>query len=664
MNRNLKKKASAKHRTKKITIRSVKAHYRWILCAVVLTFIAYLPVLNNDFLNWDDPIYVTQNSFVKSEWSADRLKSILVEPVGGNHHPVTMFSLALDYSLFGNNPTAFHAVQLCLHLLSVVLLFLFVFLFTRGNPIIAFLVALLFGIHPMHVESVAWISERKDVLYGLFFFAGLITYLQYLFTKKTSFYYATLVLFVLSVFSKPAAVVFPIVLILIDMYLYKKWHPKMLVNKIAFLVISVGVGLLTIQAQSDANAFTEIGTYFNRILFASYGFNTYLAKLFVPVRLSALYPYPLEMHLKQTLPFVFLVSPVITLLIVGLTLYSVKYFKKVVLFGVAFYTVTLALVLQLVSVGFALMADRYTYLPYVGIFFVMAWLYDRYVVGDKLKSWVTWVLAVYIAALGVLTWQQTKIWRSGDVLWTDVLKKFPEANPVAYFARANHYFGHEEFENAIEDYSEAIEMSPRHFQAFTNRGKAYEELGQNDQAMENYNKALKANPIYLDALVHRGNLYLNMGQPEKVLADARKILRQEPNHANALNLVAGAYFQQKKYDLGLQEVNKALQIMPEYSDALLNRAIIYSVKKNHQAALQDYNDYLELKPKDIRAYLWRGITLQNLQKYQAAIADFSTVIEEQPQNGEAYRNRSFAYGKLGQTEKAAKDDLKAKELGY
>lgn len=660
----MKKRISVTHKTKKSRIRHAKRHYPWILCAVVATFIAYLPVLNNDFLNWDDPIYVTQNDFVKSDWSAKRLKDILFEPVGGNHHPVTMFSLALDYSLFGKNPSAFHAIQLMLHLVNVVLLFLFMYLFTRGNYLIAFLVALLFGIHPMHVESVAWISERKDVLYVLFFFAGLITYLKYLFTKKTTFYYLTLGLFILSAFSKPAGVVFPIVLILIDMYLFKKWRPQLLLNKIPFLVVSLAVGLITIQAQNDANAFTEIGTYFNRILFASYGFNTYLAKLFVPVRLSALYPYPLEMHLQQTLPFVFLISPLITALILAATVYSVKYFKKVVLWGMAFYAVTVALVLQLVSVGFALMADRYTYLPYVGIFFIMAWLYDRYVKGDKLKHWATWVLVVYIAALGVLTFQQVKVWKSGDILWTDVLKKFPEANPVAYFARANHYFGHEEYENAIADYSEAIKLSPKHFQAFTNRGKAYEELKQNDKAIADFNRALKANPEYTDALVHRANLYLTMpGQAENVLKDSRRILQQVPNHTTALNMLAGAYFQQQKYDLGLKEVNKALQINPKYAEALLNRAIIYSVKNNHQAALKDYNSYLEIKTNDARAYLWRGIALQNLQKHEAAIVDFNKVIEMQPQNAEAYKNRAASFKALGKMNKAAKDELKVREIG-
>ncbi|MGB0932103.1 MAG: hypothetical protein ACPGVB_15070, partial [Chitinophagales bacterium] len=315
---------------------SVKRYYPWILVAAIATFITYIPALDNEFLNWDDPIYVTQNSLVLGDWSVEKLKGIFVEPVGGNYHPITVLSLALDHTIFGRSAFAFHTINILLHVINVVLLFLFIFLFTRGKPIVAFIVAILFGLHPMHVESVAWISERKDVLYVLFFLAGLITYLQYLFSKKSGYYFATLIFFVLSVFSKPAAVVFPIVLILIDMYLYKHWRPKMLVNKIVFLIISIVVGLLTIQAQDQANAFTDIGTLSNRFFFACYGFNTYLAKLFVPIRLSALYPYPLEMHLKQTLPFIFLISPVISFLIVALTIYSVKYFKKVVLWGVVF----------------------------------------------------------------------------------------------------------------------------------------------------------------------------------------------------------------------------------------------------------------------------------------------------------------------------------------
>ncbi len=663
MNTSTKKNRNRKQARKKKPIGKDKTFFQCMAVALLATFVVYIPALSNEFLNWDDPLYVTQNPLVLEDWSMEKLEGIFSKAIAGNYHPITILSLAIDHTLFGESAFGFHWMNIFFHLVSVALMFWFMYLFTKRNLVISFLVALLFGIHPMHVESVAWISERKDVLYVLFFLGGLIAYLKYVFSKhrKPHYYLIAFGLFLLSAFSKPAAVVFPVVLVLIDFYLFKRWRPKMLQNKIIFFVGAIAVGLITIQTQANADAIKEISTFYNRILFASYGFNTYLGKLFVPVGLSALYPYPLEMHLNQTLPFIFQISPLITLGIAGFAFYLMKRFAppKVVIWSFAFYLVTIALVLQLVSVGYALMAERYTYLPYTGIFFLLAWLFHRYAWKSQNRTIFVGALTLYLLVLGSVTWQRCEDWRDTGVLFTDVLEKFSEANPVARFTRGNHHFANKDYDKAIVDYTETVRISPMHHRAFTNRGDIYKERGEFQKALEDYNSALKVNPTFLDAILHRADLYLKTGQADMVLQDSKTALSIHPNSAVAYNMMAGAYFQQNQYDLGMQNVNKALEIKPKFEDAYLNRAIIYSVQNNHAMALKDYNAYLKLKTNDVKAYMWRGIAHRNLQNWQAAKADFDRVIAEQPNNKEAYRNRAMVFAALGQEAKAAQDNAKA-----
>ncbi len=668
MDNSTKKNKNRKQTRRKKTVGMDKAFFQCLAIVVLATFVVYIPALDNEFLNWDDPSYVTQNPVVLADWGMEKLEGMFTRYFVGNYHPVTMLSLSIDYTLFGKNAAAFHSMNVFFHLVSVGLMFWFMYLFTKGNLVISFLVALLFGIHPMHVESVAWISERKDVLYVSFFLGGLIAYLKYVFSKQrhTKYYFLAFGLFLLSAFSKPAAVVFPMVLVLIDLYLFKRWRPKMLQNKIIFFIGAVIVGLLTIQAQSHIGAIDHVNdsSFYNRILFAFYGFNTYLAKLFVPINLRALYFYPFEMHLKQTLPLIFHISPLITLGIMGFAFYLMKRFAppKVVLWSFAFYLVTIALVLQLVSVGYALVAERYTYLPYTGIFFLLAWLFYRYAWKSQYRTVFVGAVTLYMLVLGGLTWQRCDVWQNAEVLFTDVLEKSADHNPVARFTRGNYYFGNKVYDKAIVDYTETIRISPIHFHALTNRGDSYKKLGEYQKALEDYNSALKIKPTFADAIVHRADLYLETGQIDLALEDSKKALSIKPNNSAAYNILAGAYFRQNKHDLGLENVNKALEINPKFEDAYLNRAIIYSVQNNHAMALKDYNAYLNLKPNNIKAYLWRGIAHRHLQNWQAAKTDFDRVISEQPNNKEAYYNRAMVFTALGQEEKAAADNAKVQEL--
>ena len=342
----------------------------WLGAILVLTFAVYAPSLDNGFTNWDDDRYVETNPLLRHPG----LKAVLTTPVEGNYHPLTIWSLALNYRISGLDPASYHWLSLLLHLANTALVFLFIRKLSGGRLWTSVVTSLFFGIHPMHVESVAWIAERKDVLYAFFYLTGLIAYLKYLERRQLRWLGVTLLAFVLSVASKPAAVVFPITLLAIDYYCRRAFDLSLVVEKVPFLAVSLAGGILTLKAQQSTGA---IGVHMwdplQKLLIASYGTLMYVVKLFLPVRLSALYPYPAA---GKGLGPEFYVA-FVTLLVLLTTVVYLCRRSRAVLFGLAFFFVNIVLVLQFFTVGQAVMADRYTYLPYIGLFFALAWWLDE-----------------------------------------------------------------------------------------------------------------------------------------------------------------------------------------------------------------------------------------------------------------------------------------------
>ena len=256
---------------KKINFRTCIA----ICFIVIITFIVFFPSFKCGFTNWDDEDYVTKNSLVVSNFI--HVKEIFKTPVLLNYHPITMLTFALNYQFGKLNPVGYHLWNVLLHVLNTILVFVFIFIFTKRNLLMATIVALFFGIHPMHVESVAWVSERKDVLYVFFFLAALISYLYYKEKGKPIWYSITLLLFILSCLSKAMAVVFPFVLILIDYYTADSisqiaiWKRKTSIDKIPFFLISLvfGITAYVIQHNGKAMEFMNHFTSFQRLVLSS-----------------------------------------------------------------------------------------------------------------------------------------------------------------------------------------------------------------------------------------------------------------------------------------------------------------------------------------------------------------------------------------------------------
>jgi tetratricopeptide (TPR) repeat protein len=545
-----------------------------------------------------------------------------------------MISLAIDYHFAKTsdptNPSAktisasvFHRTNLLLHLFNVLLVFGFIYLLAGKNTVSASVVAVLFAIHPMHVESVAWIAERKDVLYTFFFLAGLISYLKYLEKKKVVWFIATGFLYLMSLLSKPSAVVFPLVLIAIDYFRHRPFGLKMILEKGLFIGFAILFGLITVMIQSkDAIADFSTFTLLQRTLFFAYGSVMYLFKLLVPIDLSAFYPYP---HLNDAgyLPVIFYLAPLIFLVLAGLIILSARR-TRVVAFGMAFFFVTIILVLQFVSVGTALMADRYTYVPAIGLFFIIGHYFAK-VVGSKdhklsrFRIPVSLALAGYLTFLVVLCHAQVKIWRDSETLWSAVIEEYPFVE-TAYKNRGNYYAGLNmtdkaladnlvlvslgsrdpavysnmgnvyglkgDTEKALDAYSKSISFDSLNYETYLNRAVTYARARIFDRAMIDFDKALSLNPGAIEVFRNRSYALLEMGESEKAIADYNILIAEDPgNDANYLYRGLCRY-RLSRMEEAISDFRKCADLNPRNANALFNIAVILNQQKDYRGALQ------------------------------------------------------------------------------
>ena len=613
-----------------------------LIMLILVTFLTYRDGMKNGFTNWDDPTYVLENKQVKNP-GPETVSYFFTHPSASNYHPLTMISLSIDYyntqkpdkttaATLDMDASRFHTTNIILHILNVILVFFFIWLLSGKRIITGTIVALLFAIHPMHVESVAWIAERKDVLYTFFFLAGLISYLFYIRNNRILYFICAGLLFILSLLSKPAAVVFPLILIIIDYYLKRKFILKSAIEKVALLLFSIGFGLTTFLIQSkDAIANFSTFSIFQRLLFASYGFVMYIWKLMVPANLSEFYAYP---TLSQTgyLPVIYYILPVVVILLAGLAWYSRRY-SRVISFGLLFYFISIVLVLQFISVGSALMSDRYSYVPSIGLFFIIGyysdWLFQKRAKAFQILKYAgLLVLVIYTVFLIRLTYDKVKVWKNTETLWTDVIQNNPFVE-VAHKNRGNYYAGKNQTDLALIDYDVLMQMHTKDAKIYSNLGNIYGLRGEVDKALEAYGKS-----ILLDSNAY--DIYLNRGV---TLARAQRFTES------------------------IRDFEKALKLNPEGPEVL--QVLAYALLDNHQPdkALGYFNTLIGINRQNDEFFLKRGLCYYQLKKYEEALADYNQCFAINPSNGMVLVNISILYNERKDYKNALVYATKAKTLG-
>ncbi len=642
------------------------------LFLAVAALMAFQQLNQCDFINYDDPLYVTDNIHVKNGVTIGSIRWAFAIGYGSNWHPVTWMSHMLDIQLFGLKPRWHHLTNLLFHIANTLLLF-FIFCRMTKSPWKSAFVAALFALHPLHVESVAWVSERKDVLSTFFWMLAMGAYVHYVehrtedgrqrtegAEKRTGIlrspfsvfrYLAVLIFFALGLMAKPMVVTLPFVLLLLDYWPLQRLEPKksaeqtsteasrhgagsgereqlsakkkkgesakmriaqglvkeakpadhecqwalvgpLVREKIPLLALAALSCIVTYIAQQKGGAVASIKAFSPgaRIANAFVSYIAYIGKTIWPVNLAVYYPHPGWWPLWKILGAV--------LLFIAVTISVIRTAKRFpyLTMGWLWFTGTLVPVIGIVQVGAQAMADRYTYVPLIGLFVMAAWG-----VPELLEKWrptrfptarkeaLFASSGLVLLSLFIVTWTQVGYWRDNITLYDHALKvtnrndKIHNNRGIAYGELGN-------LKQAISDYDRAIAIDPELALAYINRGAAYRQLGDQRRAISDFNRAIAIDPETALAYINRGAAYGKLGDRRQAISD---------------------------YD-------RAIEIDPEYADAYNNRGVVYGELGNLGQAISDFDRTIEFNPKRAEAYYNRGIAFSGLGRDSEAIEDMKT----------------------------------------
>jgi tetratricopeptide (TPR) repeat protein len=519
-------------------------------------------------------------------------------------------------------------------------------------------VAALFALHPLHVESVAWISERKDVLSAFFWMLTLCLYVYY--TRKPTIkrYLLILFAFVLALMSKPMVITLPVIMILLDYWPLKRFESQksnlifwQLTEKLPFLILSAVFIIITIFAQHDPS-----GTYFplvSRLANAPVAFVTYLGKTFRPHDLAVFYPFPSHIPIWQVIGATFLIIVVSAIVII-------KAKRLPYLFvGWLWYTIILMPVIGIVQVGNHSMAERYTYLPLIGISIGLAWGVPLLFPGKDIRKIVLFPITIAILlVLAVLAWQQCGYWRNSISLFDQTLRVTKD-NYIAHGSLGIALFKEGKTKEAIDHYNKAILIRPDYSKPYDSRGIAYDKLGQYQKAIEDFNIAIRLNSEYAASYNNRGTAYYKSGQHQQALEDYNMAIRLKEDYADAYNNRGIVYSELGQYQKAIEDFSKAISLNPAFVDAYNNRAAVYTKLDQYQLALNDLNKAIAANHDYLKSYINSAVIYEKFNQYDNVIKNLTEAIRLQPDNALFYYNRGFAYTKLGQYNAAINDFDKA-----
>jgi tetratricopeptide (TPR) repeat protein len=632
-----------------------KEHIRLIyLTLTIATLIVFGQVCRNGFVGYDDPFYLTNNSHVKYGISLESIIWAFTTTLGANWHPLTWLSHMLDCQLFGLNPLWHHLTSVLFHIANTLLLFWILKRMTGKIWASAF-VAAAFALHPLHVESVAWAAERKDVLSGLFWMLTIASYIRYTEHPSLGRYLPVFLVFGVGLMAKPMLVTLPFVLFLLDYWPLGRFqwgrsfgHQRrpawrLIVEKIPLFILSAALSIVTYVIQQSAGAM-ELGKSYPlniRISNAAVSYIAYIGKLIYPSRLAVLYPYP-----GDSLP---LWQPIVSLLILVVISAGVIYTaKRYLATGWFWYIGTLVPVIGLVQIGNQMMADRYTYLPSIGIFIMVAWGAAELVARWRYRETMLGICAgIVLTALSICTLLQVRYWRNGSTLYErailvtennyimhcnygtslseeglddEALKHLGVAlqiNPRYYYV---HYgigtvlLKQEKFAEAIECFNKAIRFKPDYHKAYSDLGVALSRQGKTDQAIENWKRALSLKPDYYPASYNIGAAMIEQGRYEDSINYFNAAVKAKPDWAEAYYEMGRAFYLQGNRESAVEQCTKALQIKPDYTIARITLAHTLAEMGRIQPAIEHYYTVLKLEPDQVYA-------LKNLAWLLATIED-------------------------------------------
>lgn len=506
-----------------------KLSFLMVAILIVSCLLAFGRTTGNDFIQYDDDMFITANAPIKAELNLKSFSWALKNTYLSYWHPLTWLSHTLDWKLFGADARGHHLMGLLLHTGAVVFLFLFLNRATRHIWASAFAAAF-FALHPLRVESVAWAAERKDVLSMFFAMATLYAYTAYAESSKVSKYILCVFLFSMALMSKPTMVTLPFALLLLDYWPLERWQKayhdpekrfttmgKIIGEKIPLICLTVMVSMVTFQAQKNIGAtdFGETLSWSTKLSNTIISYVTYLDKTFWPVNLALFYPYDSSPALGKIL--------ISALMLIGMTCLVLYYIKKLpfLFTGWFWYLGTLIPMVGLVQSGTQSMADRYTYLPSIGIAIVVSWTISLFLNSETKRKMILWPAAIVILTImTLLTWQQCGFWKNSISIWSHALTA-TDNNYLAYSRLGNAYGHMQQYQKSIYYFNKVLNIVPEYDIAYNGKGVSYNAMGMHQRALDEFNKAINLNPKYAHAYNNRAYSYFMLGNSVAGCKDAR-----------------------------------------------------------------------------------------------------------------------------------------------
>ncbi|MGD0552365.1 MAG: tetratricopeptide repeat protein [Sedimentisphaerales bacterium] len=639
------------------------------------TLLVFWQVRNFDFVHYDDNGYVYENQHVLNGLTPDGIIWAFTTCHLGYWQPLTWLSLMLNCQLFGTNSGWFHLVNVFLHLANTLLLFAVFKKMTSALWPSAF-VAAAFALHPMHVESVVWIAERKDVLSTLFLLLTLAAYVSYVRRRGLVRYVLTVLLFASGLLAKPMLVTLPFLLLLLDYWPLNRFGSqpaktsgrqprkltpihdgrailyRIIIEKIPFFVLSAVSSVITFLTQQARGGILDIKSLplKERVdnVFLSYA--AYMGKMFWPENLAVFYPFD-----PDSFPLWQVVLCALLLVGVSFLVFRIWHTRKYLLVGWLWFVGTLIPVIGLVQFTGSSYADRFTYIPYIGLFTMIVWG-----LPELLSKWLYRKIALGIAAamvltaMGMGTYRQVGYWKNSSTLFTHAL----EATKNNYLAHNNlgvTYYKLGRYQDAIESYKQAIRINPDYADAHNNLGVAYGDLGRYQDAIEAYKRAIRINPDYADAHCNLGSAYDKLGRNQDAIESYKQAIRIKPDYADAHYNLGAVYSKLGRWQDAIEAYKQAIRIKPNLAEAYCNLGFTYSNLGRYQEEIESYRQAIRIKPDYADAHYNLGVVYGSLGRYQDAVEALKQAIRIKPNWTEAHYNLGVTYLITGNKESALEE---------
>jgi Flp pilus assembly protein TadD len=604
----------------------------------VSTLLVFWQVRNLGLVGYDDNDYVYKNPHVLNGITADGVVWAFTAGYASNWHPLTWLSLMLDCQLFGPSPGWMHLMNLIFHLANTLLLFAILKKMTGSLWPSAF-VAALFALHPMHVESVAWIAERKDVLSTFFLLLTLAAYAGYVSRPSILRYIAALVMFALGLMAKPMLVTLPFLLLLLDYWPLNRLMPqtitaagrrgksapasdnpptlyRIIIEKIPFFILASISSVITFLVQRSGGAVSNIDVVSmnDRIANAFLSYAEYMGKMFWPQNLAVFYP----LNPAGSIPFWQIAACALLLLVISVLVVRFGRNQRYLFLGWFWFVGTLIPVIGIVQVGSQAYADRYTYISYIGLFIMLAWLAPQLLSKLPQRKIVLGLsMVLVLTALGICAHRQVGYWKNGITL-----------------------------------FSHAIKATRNNYVAYNNLGLAYNDIGRAAEAMEDFKQAIKIKPYYAEAHTNLGTVYTKLGRWQDAMDAHKEAIKIKPGLAVAHNNLGVVYTKLGRWQEAVDALKQTIKIKPDLIIAYNNLGVAYDCLGRTADAIDAFKQAIKFKPDNAEAYYNLGRVFNDQDRWPEAIDAYKQAIKIMPDLAVAHNNLGYAYLAIGDKKSA------------